>query len=228
MNIILLEDNIPINNFLEGVSAKYPMSCRLYLNKKNFQDNMHFFEERPLLLNHYLIILSTNTVPKQTTQAMKANHLVIQQIKNIEDLQDYIGELNKENIEFKFVNNRSKKDMDVIKWVASELPISFVDAKYLCNRHKIKVGTVSNTSMDSFNLRAVINSVNTLEPFEKITKSIIKKYTEKRIQTSLNSIVDGLLGVSRVEKKKIVQTIESYRYAYDYVLEFINKQLDKY
>lgn len=219
---------MPINNFLDGVTAKYPMSCRLYLNKKNFQDSIHFFEERPVLLSHYMVVLSTNMAPKQTVQAMKGNHLVIQQIKAIEDLQDYVNELNKGNIEFKFVNNRSKKDMDVVKWVASELPISLVDAKYLCNRHKIRIGGISNSSTDSFNLRAVINSVNTLEPFEKITKSIIKKYTEKKVQTSLNSIVDGLLGVNKVDKKKIVQTIESYRYAFDYVLEFVNKQLDKY
>lgn len=228
MNIILLEDNTPVNNFLNQISEKYPASCRLYLNKMNFKDSAHFFEERPVLMKHFLIVLSPNITPKQTAVAMKYNHLIIQQLKNVEDLQDYIVELNKGEIEYKFVNNKVKKDVDVIKWVASELPISLADAKYLCNRHKRKIGSITDKSVDSFNIQAVINSVNVLQMFDKITKSIIKKYTEKKVQTSLNSIVDGLLGVNKVEKKQIVQTIESYRYAFDYVLEFVIKQLNNY
>lgn len=228
MNFILLDDDSPIGNFLDKVYKKYPKSCRLYLNRNNFKENYHYLEERPILLNHYLVILAKNTNTKQVIDAMKTDNLVILQAKDLDMVKEYSVELDKAKIPYRFLDNTKKKDVDVIGWVMQELPITKADAIYLCNRHIVSARKVTSSTYGTYNLRAVINSVNILRTLDKIDRKIIKTYTEKKLNGSINNIVDSLLGVSRLPKHKVVAIIEQYKYGFDFLLNFIRKQLDDY
>lgn len=228
MNFILLDDDLPVGNFLDKVYEKYPKSCRLYLNKRNFKENLHYLDERPILLSHYLVILAKGTNVKQVIEAMKTNNLVILQVKNEDEVKEYSIELDKAKIQYRYIDNTKKRDMDVINWVMKELPISEKDARYLCNRHAVSISKVTSKSFGSFNIRAVVNSVNILRPFETINRKIIKTYTDKRLHGSINQVVDSLLGLSTLPKAKVIEIIERYQYGIDFLLKFINDQLENY
>lgn len=229
MNIILLEDSsVPINSFLDKVYEKYPISCRLYLNNKNFKESAHYLKERPVLLNNYLVILADKISDKQLVEAMRSNNLVILKLRSKDSVTEYSLALKAEKIDFKFVDNTEKKDIDVINYVIEELPITQKDAKYLCNRHAIRSNKVTSSTYGTFNVRAVINSVNVLSVFEKIDRKTIQKYTSRKLEGSLNNVVDSLLGISRAPKSSAIKVIERYRYGLDFLLEFVNKELNKY
>ena len=120
MNFILLDDDLPVGNFLDKVYEKYPKSCRLYLNKRNFKENLHYLEERPILLSHYLVILAKGTNVKQVIEAMKTNNLVIAQVKNEDEVKEYSIELDKAKIKAVFKDGINHETGEILPSVYIE------------------------------------------------------------------------------------------------------------
>ena len=217
MNIILLEDSrFPVGSFIAKVRQKFPRSSTLYINNKNFFDNLETLREKPLLTKCYCVITNEKLSEAQFKEIFKMDNLNIVHLSNKNKLQDVKDVLSNLNVKYNIVNNLKPPKEVVRQYVIEQLGVSDADAKYICNRHKYHIPTI-------------VNSVAVLSTFSVINRKTIKEYTVRFGNVSFYSLLDVLLGLdTKVSVQSAIKLIYSYRYGFGYILDFLKNELEKF
>lgn len=217
MNFILLEDSrYLLSSFWNKVYENFPQSSRITVNRRNFAETEKIIKSSPRLTKHWLVNVDRRLTLQQLISVLSKNNLNVIQLESKSGAEELYNDLLDNNIETTIINNLKPKDSEVVIYVAKALDINLEDAKYICRRHR-------------YYLPAIMDSVAILEIVGEVNRKSIKKYTRRFGSVSLFTLVDYLLGLeTRASKKRIIELIMSYTYGFDFLIEFIKKELDKY
>lgn len=217
MNIILIEETkYDVGSFMKKLNNKYPVSSRITLNRNNYINGVKAIQTRPLLTKEWLVVFGEDVPIKVVASIFSnpknVNVFLLSSDKNLEDIK---VELHSLKADFKILNNLHPPKSEIIEYVMTHLDVSYVDAKYICSRHKYYIPTI-------------VNSVYILSTFDHVDRNIIKTYTKRFGNVSFYSITESLLGVSDIKREKVVELVYNYRYGFDFLLKYIKKDLAHY
>lgn len=220
MFVVLLENanNIVLSDVSVFLS-KYPKSSIKYITRYTTAEELHALGSKPLLSLGWLIICQDLNIKKSYLKFLKEldySNLILFRITNKQKCLDFISSLKADKTSYKFINNYKLDDEKILNYVHSNLNITKADAKYLCNR-------------SGYYLPDIVKNVQTLRILDKITKPIIRKYTEERKSIAVYDLVNYLIGLdSRITYEDCMNLLYSYRYGFEHLVKTTLAQVTLY
>lgn len=205
-----------MSSFWNKIYYNFPQSSRITVNRRNFVETEKIIKSSPRLTKHWLVNVDRRLTLQQLISVLSKNNLNIIQLESKSEVEELYNDLLDNNIETTIVNNLKPKDSEIVLYVSNALNINLEDAKYICKRHR-------------YYLPAIMDSVAILEIVGEVNRKSIKKYTRRFGSVSLFTLVDCLLGLDiKTSKKRVIELIMSYTYGFDFLIDFIKKELEKY
>lgn len=167
----------------------------------------------PLLDNNWLIIVDNARCLYAIKSLHPEKNTLLVYARNNKDRETILEQL--EDFDCKIIDNY-KVDKNVIKvWIEQKLHCNWDTATYLYNRlgHRL-----SN----------IVTSVQQLENFPYVNRTIIKEYTEKLVSVSVYDVVAYVLGIGRRDYSEIVQWLYNFRNSFRWVKKQLCAELELY
>ena len=213
MNLLILET--ANNEMLEDKFKNIPRTSRLYVTTKNFQRALGDAMLRPVLTDRWLVF-----IPATLTRAQRNSLLEIG--KNINIIKTYSknsfnsikAELIRDGVEFKIYDTTHIPEDEAKMFVRKSLGVDDEIAEYICKRHK-------------YYYPKICESVTILKGFDKITKTVVQRYTDAN-DVFISHIVEALLGVPSASPKKACRCVYKFQYGLKYLYTEIIKYLELY
>lgn len=186
MFIVLLENiNNTILSEVDTFTKHYPRSSIKRITKYTTLEELHSLAHKPLLSIGWLIICQDTDLKNsymKFLEGLDQSNLVLFRITSEQKCNSLLSALKADKVPYKVINNYKLKEEKVIRYVYQNLNITKSDAKYLCTR-------------SGYYLPEVVKNVQTLKVLPKITKPVIRKYTEDRRSIAVYELVNYLIGI---------------------------------
>lgn len=182
-------------------------------------DSLKKLKHKPLLSIGWLVIYQDTTVKKSFVKFLNEldnSNLILFRITNKQKCDELLTSLKADKIAYKFINNYKLSEEKILNYVCANLNITKSDAKYLCTR-------------SGYYLPVVVKNVQTLRVLDKITKPLIRKYTEERKSIAIFDLVNYMIGLdSRVSYEDCMNLLYEYRYGFEHLLKSTLAQVNLY
>ena len=221
MLLILCEKTVAsICSGLDGFYEKFPQNARIYCTKDFFKNlDTKTYDQPPLLANRWLILCDAKHVHNNASalKEMANRNVVIITTEVFEEAVKCEELFTKLQTSIKIIDNRNPDKKDVIHYILSNIHGDAEVAEFIYNRHRGYIPSI-------------IKSVHTLSLLEQVTRKDVQKYTEPKMERSLNDLGNWLVGTQRdtIKYDDIVKVIYRYRFGMSFLLRFLIEYLDTY
>ena len=221
MLLILCEKTVAsICSGLDGFYEKFPRSTRVYCTKDFFKNlDTKIYNQPPLLANRWLIICDTKHVHNNANalKELSEKNIVILTTEVIEEAIECEGLFTKLQVSAKIIDNRVPAKKDVLEYILSNVHTEEEIAEFIYNRHRGYIPSI-------------IKSVHTLSMLDHVTRKEVQKYTEPKMERSLNDLGNWLIGTQKdtVKYDDVVKVVYRYRFGMSFLLKFLLDYIDTY
>ena len=220
MFVILLENsNNTVLSEVDTFTNHYPRSSIKRITRYTTLEELHSLANKPLLSIGWLIICQDTAIKNsylKFLEGLDQSNLVLFRITSEQKCSELLSALKADKVQYRIINNYKLKEEKVIDYVCKNLSITKVDAKYLCTR-------------SGYYLPEVVKNVQTLKVLPKITKPIIRKYTEDRRSIAVYDLVNYLIGIGgKTTYEDCMQLVYEYRYGFEHLLKTTLAQITMY
>lgn len=220
MFIVLLENiNNTILSEVDTFTKHYPRSSIKRITKYTTLEELHSLAHKPLLSIGWLIICQDTDLKNsymKFLEGLDQSNLVLFRITSEQKCNSLLSALKADKVPYKVINNYKLKEEKVISYVYQNLNITKSDAKYLCTR-------------SGYYLPEVVKNVQTLKVLPKITKPVIRKYTEDRRSIAVYELVNYLIGIDgKTTYEDCMKLVYYYRYGFEHLLKTTLAQVTLY
>ena len=220
MFVILLENsNNTVLSEVDTFTNHYPRSSIKRITRYTTLEELHSLANKPLLSIGWLIICQDTAIKNsylKFLEGLDQSNLVLFRITSEQKCSELLSALKADKVQYRIINNYKLKEEKVIDYVCKNLSITKVDAKYLCTR-------------SGYYLPEVVKNVQTLKVLPRITKPIIRKYTEDRRSIAVYDLVNYLIGIGgKTTYEDCMQLVYEYRYGFEHLLKTTLAQITMY
>lgn len=220
MFVILLENsNNTVLSEVDTFTNHYPRSSIKCITRYTTLEELHSLANKPLLSIGWLIICQDTAIKNsylKFLEGLDQSNLVLFRITSEQKCSELLSALKADKVQYRIINNYKLKEEKVIDYVCKNLSITKVDAKYLCTR-------------SGYYLPEVVKNVQTLKVLPRITKPIIRKYTEDRRSIAVYDLVNYLIGIDgKTTYEDCMQLVYEYRYGFEHLLKTTLAQITMY
>lgn len=214
MILVLLEQECNcINSVIECVIEKYDESSIVRISGSRIDsETISTLSRKPLLSSGWLILCDHKISTFALKTVNKPFNSVIIKVTSRSKLQYVLSNLS--SLEYNYIDNYYPSEDELYTWIGSRLNCS-------------KATTTALLSRCNNRLPKIVQAVDMLSCFDKVTPKMITQYIEKTSAASVEDIVLYLLKVQRkgIAKAEVMQTVSQFRYAYKWLLETIEGEL---
>jgi hypothetical protein len=207
----------PIGSFVDKAKSKFPKSSVIYATNRNIQEVLKVVNRPPALSPAWLVIITLRDLSEDIVKSLSTGtNVSLYVLRSRDAARELASVMDSFGIKYNVVDNLSPTDETLISHLKEELGVDEDVARYLLRRTRRSLTKISE-------------AIEALRGIQHITRDVVKKHTDNKVEVSLYSFFDYIIGVpERISEAKAVSVVRKFKYALDFLSKFVLTRMENY